>query len=233
MGNIIEISAWLCVAFVMFMLFTDGAHFGKKVVRMFYTMYAPIYEVAKPFTWVRNRQIRKILRKRVLPRVGTHLDVATGTGRMVRILLKEDGWHGTHIAIDYTPKMLDEAMKRTPHNARSTVSYALGDANELDLDTNFSIVTCLEALELFENPSDALERLARHIEPDGFLLITKMREYLLPLIPKKALGRKRFEEVLRENNVEVLLYTNEFNTRYELCLARKRPLPAPARPTSA
>lgn len=224
---------WICIAGCMFILFTDGAYLGKNVVRFFYTMYAPIYDIAKPLTWLRNRQIRTILRKYVLPRTGTHLDVATGTGRMVHILLHEKDWGGTHIALDYTPKMLDVAMKRTPRNARHLVSYALGDANELNMQKTFSLVTCLEALEIVENPPDALTRLAEHVEPGGFLLVTKVRDSIGLFMPSRALRRKKFENILTHKGLEILIYKNEFGSRYELCLARKRPLPAPARPTSA
>ncbi len=205
---------------LLFIAYTDGAHLGKRVVRFFYTLYAPIYDSAKPFTWVRNRTIRRILRDHVLPLHGSHLDVATGTGRMIRLLISEPGWTGTHVGIDYTPRMLAEAQIRTPQNG--TVTYLLEDANALSLPHTFTLVTCLEALELFENPADAVRRLIQHTEPGGFILITKMREYLIPTIPKKALSRKELEQIFKEGGAQVLTYVREFNTRYELCLLRKK-----------
>jgi ubiquinone/menaquinone biosynthesis C-methylase UbiE len=217
----LTICFWALIAGIFFIIYTDGAHFGKRVVRGFYTFYAPIYDRAKPLTWVRNRTIRRILREHVLPTTGTHLDVATGTGRVIRLLLSEPGWTGTHIGIDYTPRMLAIARKSTPQGAM-TVQYILGDANEVELKEQFTLVTCLEALELFEDPSDALRRLLRHAQPGGYILITKMREYLVPTIPKKSINRKMLESICSEEGATIVLYRHEFNTRYELCLMKKK-----------
>lgn len=211
----------LLVSALLFIIYTDGAHFGKRVVRYFYTLYAPVYESAKPLTWVRNRTIKRILRKHVLPLHGTHLDVATGTGRMIRLLISEPGWSGTHTGIDYTPKMLQIARSLTPQ-CSPEVKYILEDANTLSLGETFTFVTCLEALELFDDPADVVRKLIHHTEAGGYILITKMREYLVFTIPQKALNRKALEKIFKEEGVQVIDYRHEFNTRYELCLLRKR-----------
>lgn len=207
---------------LLYILYTDGAHFGKKVVRAFYWFYTPFYDSGKLLTRLRNRQVREMLRAHILPLSGTHLDVATGTGRIIRILLNEKGWSGTHLGTDYTRRMIHYAMDKTPLEERHRVLYAYADANTIDCGS-FTLVTCFEALELFDSPIAVLRRLMNHVEPGGYICFTKLREYFVPLIPRKGFSRKEVERVAQQSNIEMLVYKAQLGSRYEICIGRKLP----------
>ena len=100
-----------------------------------------------------------------LPRGGLVVDVATGTGLMLRAL---DGtWTGRRLGVDRSPGMLRVARTALP----ADVGLARADAAALPLpDGAADLVTCVTALHLLPRAAAALDEWRRVLRPGGRLV---------------------------------------------------------------
>jgi ubiquinone/menaquinone biosynthesis C-methylase UbiE len=211
----------VCFAVFTYACFSEFTHFGKRAVQMLYTLYAPIYDMSKLFTPLRNNQMRHLL-KVPIESTKKHLDVATGTGRMIWLLVNMPEWQGTSTGIDCTEAMLVQARKKIPPQHQERVTFMHGDAQHLPFKKQtFDFVTCFEALEHTQSPQKTLTEISRITEDGGYILFTKVRDWVVPLLPFRALSRAQIETILRGHDVTICSYAPYFLSRYELCLARK------------
>ena len=99
------------------------------------------------------------------------LDVACGTGRHLEHLRREFEVEG----VDVNPRFLEIARQRLPG-----VTLAEGDMRELDLGRMFDVVTVLFSsitlVRTVQAMERSIERLARHVAPDGLLLVEPLWE---------------------------------------------------------
>jgi demethylmenaquinone methyltransferase/2-methoxy-6-polyprenyl-1,4-benzoquinol methylase len=92
----------------------------------------------------------------------TVLDVATGTGAVVRELLTQKGC--TVVGIDQSAEMLAEARRRLP----ATVKLMQGRAEELPFpDGAFDALTFTYLLRYVDDPAAVLRELTRVVRPGG------------------------------------------------------------------
>ena len=102
--------------------------------------------------------------------VETTLDVATGTGLMLRSLLRRhDGLR--LVGVDLSPGMLAVARRELPDAA-----LVLGDAGAVPLpDGSVDLVTCITALHLFPDPGAVFEECRRVLRPGGRVVTATFR----------------------------------------------------------
>lgn len=93
------------------------------------------------------------------------LDVATGTGIVLRRALERCPGLGRAVGVDLTPAMLSvarEASEGLP------VEYVEGDATALPFgDGSFDLVTCQQGLQFFPDRAKALAEMRRVLAPGG------------------------------------------------------------------
>jgi SAM-dependent methyltransferase len=178
----------------------EGVYLGSRVVTLLYDWSAHIYERIKQYDvgdeqWFLGLPLGRALELIPAPLV---LDVATGTGRLPRALLRQPAFDGRVIGLDLSRRMLRQAVRLTGQFA-DRLTYVWQDARQLPFDDGtFDAVTCLEALEFMPNPRAVLAELVRTLRPGGVLLVTNRIGRDAAFLPGRAFPRNEFEQVLRE-----------------------------------
>lgn len=118
-------------------------------------------------------------------RVGSVLDIATGTGLVLRALPR----YSIRMAgVDLSPGMLRVARRNLP-GAELLVADA---AEPLPFaDGSFDLITCVTALHLMPSPSDALRSWRRLLSPAGRIVVAALRTDNCFDVPKVAAARAR------------------------------------------
>ena len=94
--------------------------------------------------------------------VGAVLDVATGTGLVLRAL-RDRGYTGSATGVDLSPRMIAETRRHLPD-----AELLEADATHLPLgDGTFDLVTCVTGLQLFPHPVAAIAEWVRVLRPGG------------------------------------------------------------------
>jgi SAM-dependent methyltransferase len=186
------------------LVIAEGTHLGPRVVTLLYDWSAKAYERIKQYDtgdeqWFLGLPLARALELIPAPLV---LDVATGTGRLPRAILRQPPFEGRVIGLDLSRRMLAEAVERTSQFA-NRLTFIWQDARHLPFDDDtFDAVTCLEALEFTPNPREVLAELARVLRPGGVLLTTNRIGRDVKLLPGRTFPREEFEYVLAELPLE-------------------------------
>ncbi|MCP4540946.1 MAG: class I SAM-dependent methyltransferase [Chloroflexi bacterium] len=186
------------------LIVAEGTYLGPRIVVLLYDWSARVYERIKQFDsgdeqWFLGLPLARALDLIPAPLV---LDVATGTGRLPRALLRQPAFEGRVIGLDLSRRMLHQAVQRTAQFA-DRLTYIWQDARKLPFDDGtFDAVTCLEALEFTPDPRAILVELVRVLRPGGVLLVTNRIGREAKLLPGRAFPRKEFERQLNESPLE-------------------------------
>jgi len=186
------------------LVIAEGTYLGPRVVALLYDWSAHLYERIKQYSagdeqWFLGLPLVRALELIPAPLV---LDVATGTGRLPRALLRQSPFEGRVIGLDLSRRMLREAVRRTAQFA-DRLTYIWQDARQLPFDDDtFDAVTCLEALEFTPDPREVLAELVRVLRPGGVLLVTNRVGRDAKLLPGRAFPRDEFEQMLSEFPLE-------------------------------
>ncbi len=186
------------------LIIAEGTYLGPRIVALMYNWSAKAYERIKQYNpgdeqWFLGLPLARSLELIPAPLV---LDVATGTGRLPRALLRQPPFEGRVIGLDLARRMLAEAVDRTAQFA-DRLTYILQDARNLPFDDDtFDAVTCLEALEFMPDPREVLSELVRVLRPGGVLLTTNRVGRDAKLLPKRAFPRDEFKDLLRQFPLE-------------------------------
>ena len=186
------------------LVIAEGTYLGSRIVILLYDWSARVYERIKQYDagaeqWFLGLPLTRALTLIPAPLV---LDVATGTGRLPRALLRQPVFEGRVIGLDLSRRMLREAVRRTAQFA-DRLTYVWQDARRLPFDDDmFDAVTCLEALEFTPNPRAVLVELVRVLRPGGVLLVTNRVGRDAKLMPGRAFPRDVFERLLQELPLE-------------------------------
>ena len=217
------------------LVIAEGTYLGPRVVALLYDWSAHLYEHIKQYSagdeqWFLGLPLARALELIPTPLV---LDVATGTGRLPRALLRQSPFKGRVIGLDLSRRMLREAVRRTAQFA-DRLTYIWQDARQLPFDDDtFDAVTCLEALEFTPDPREVLAELVRVLRPGGVLLVTNRVGRDAKLLPGRAFPRDEFEQMLSEFPLEEIK-VQPWQMDYDLAWAVKigkprgggvRPLP--------
>ena len=121
-------------------------------------------------------RLREVLARVVVEEGMSVLDVGTGTGVLVPLLLERVGPSGWIVAVDISPRMLEAARaKGFPAN----VEFVEADAASTPLPAaSFHLVVCNATFPHFPDKARALAEMARVLKPGGRLAIchTRSRE---------------------------------------------------------
>jgi ubiquinone/menaquinone biosynthesis C-methylase UbiE len=186
------------------LVIAEGTHLGPKIVALLYDLSARAYERIKQYDpgdeqWFLGLPLARSLELIPAPLV---LDVATGTGRLPRALLRQPPFEGRVIGLDLSRHMLHQATELTAQFA-DRLTYIWQDARNLPFDDGtFDAVTCLEALEFTPNPREVLAELVRVLRPGGVLLTTNRIGRDVILLPGRTFPRDTFKQVLDEFPLE-------------------------------
>jgi SAM-dependent methyltransferase len=217
------------------LVIAEGTYLGPRVVTLLYDWSAHVYERIKRYDagdeqWFLGLPLTRALSLIPAPLV---LDVATGTGRLPRALLRQPGFAGRVIGLDLSRRMLRQAVRRTAQFA-DHLTYVWQDARRLPFDDGtFDAVTCLEALEFVPRPTEVLDELVRVLRPGGVLLVTNRVGRDARFLPGRAFPRDAFERILRAFPLEDIV-VRRWQMDYDLAWAVKvgeprgggvRPLP--------
>jgi SAM-dependent methyltransferase len=186
------------------LIIAEGTYLGPRIVALMYNWSARIYERIKRFSpseeqWFLGLPLARSLELVPAPLV---LDVATGTGRLPRALLRQPPFEGRVIGLDLSRRMLREAVRRTAQFG-DRLTFIWQDASQLPFeDDTFDAVTCIEAMEFVPDPHQVLEELVRVLRPGGVLLVTNRVGPDAQFLPGRAFPPNRFEEMLGELPLE-------------------------------
>jgi ubiquinone/menaquinone biosynthesis C-methylase UbiE len=199
------------------LIIAEGTYLGSRIVALMYDWSARAYERIKQFIpseeqWFLGLPLARSLELIPAPLV---LDVATGTGRLPRALLRQPPFEGRVIGVDLSRGMLREAVRRTAQFA-DRLTFIWQEASVLPFkDDTFDAVTCIEALEFVRDPHQVLEELIRVVRPGGVLLVTNRIGPDAKFLPGRAFPADAFEEMLRELAVEQIK-TKKWQVDYNL-----------------
>lgn len=205
------------------LIIAEGAHLGPRVV-------VPLYD------WVAHRYDREIkkfdaatesaslglplaaeLAEVNAPRV---LDVAAGTGRVARALLREPAFDGTLVNADLAARMLT-AGRDAAGAWPGRTAWVRAPASPLPFPAaSFDAVTCLEALEFLPDARAALRECRRVLKPGGLLVTTNRVSWEAPLILGKTWSRAAFRQLLADLDLEAVR-VEPWLVDYDLAWGRK------------
>jgi SAM-dependent methyltransferase len=208
------------------LVIAEGAYLGKRVVVLLYDWSAHLYERIKQYDvgdeqWFLGLPLGRALEQIPAPLV---LDVATGSGRLPRALLRQPGFDGRVIGLDLSRAMLKEATDTTAQFA-DRLTYIWQDAQCLPFLANtFDAVTCLEALEFMPDPAGAIAELVRVLRPGGVLLTTNRIGRQARFLPGRAFSREQLDALLQRFPLESIR-VRPWQVDYELVWAVKSGTP--------
>ena len=154
------------------------------------------------------------------------LELGCGTGNYT-LLLRKKFKNAKIYAVDISQRMLQVAEKKLQDEA---VKFILSDAEELNLEKEFCLITSNASFQWFENLEKALSLYRRHLKKRGritFSIFTKetfpeLREVLKSIIPKSSIASDFFisedkiNSALRKNFANFKMkekkYTEKFKT---------------------
>lgn len=179
---------------------TEGVYLGRRMVIFLYDLYASRYDRIKRFeaAWEAERLGQPLLETLEEIDQPLILDVATGTARLPIALLRENGFKGYVIGLDFSRKMLAQAAHNlTSERGPQRVVLIHQTAEALPFpDETFDSVTCLEALEFMPHPLQVVGELVRVLRPGGVLLISNRKGTGARLMPGKTLSTERLINLL-------------------------------------
>jgi ubiquinone/menaquinone biosynthesis C-methylase UbiE len=209
------------------LVIAEGAYLGPRVVALLYDWTAGVYERIKKYDaadeqWFLGLPLTRALELIPAPLV---LDVATGTGRLPRAVLRQPSFDGRVIGVDLSRGMLRQAAKRTAQFADRLTLVWQGAEVLPFLESTFDAVTCLEALEFTPDPRAVLKELARVLRPGGVLLVTNRVGPDARLLPGRAFPRPTFEGMLHQlplQDVQVRPWQTDYDLAWAVKAGRPR-----------
>ena len=179
---ILIVLAFILLGAVLYwqLVVAEGAYLGRRVVAVLYDWFAPRYDRVKGFLPGLDMLALAVPIMRHLSRHSTIsdatqpfvLDVATGTGRLPEVLLAQSNFRGHIIGLDSSGRMLARAQTKLAQHV-DRVTWMKHDAQHLPFDDDyFEVVACLESIEFFPQPMDAVIEMIRVLKPDGMLLLS-------------------------------------------------------------
>jgi len=210
------------------LILAEGAYLGRHIVALLYNWSAHVYDRIKSYDpgyeqWFLGLPLSRALALCPDPLV---LDVATGTARLARTLFAQPNYRGRLIGLDYSRKMLKQAIVKTrPWSNR--IMFLWQDASLLPFPENtFDAVTCLEALEFMPAPRQVLEEMVRVLRPGGVFLATNRIGKDARWLPGRTFTPEAFENQLRQLPLE-MIHTQPWQEDYDLVWGIKAGIGAP------
>ena len=200
----------------------EGVHLGTGVVVRLYDWTADRYESIKRFQ--PEFEDLRLGFPLTTALITTHepfvLDVAAGTGRLARTLLRQHGFDGRVVALDLSELMLRQIDLYISERVER-VDLLLSPANRLPFSSNmFEAVACLEALEFMPDPLPVLAECVRVLRPGGQLVVSNRVGPQARWLIGKTVARPNFEDILLRLGLH-LSRVDIWQTDYDLAWATK------------
>lgn len=200
----------------------EGAHLGAGVVVWLYDRTAHRYESIKEFDPQFDDDFLGFPLTKALVAIPEPLvlDVAAGTCRLARALLRQTAFDGHIVAVDLSLCMLQEGRRQIKMRA-DDVDLVHSPAERLPFPNEaFDAVTCLEALEFVPDAETVLAECVRVLRTGGILLTTNRVGPAARWLVGKTYSRPAFHGMLRDHNlheIDVLAWQVD----YDLAWAHK------------
>ena len=121
---------------------------------------------------------KKLLDSSKIKKSDSVLDLACGTGLVTKKLLNKVGKNGQIYAIDSSESAIKIA-KRWIGNAKN-LHFIRADAEKVQFNTKFDVITCQYALFLFPNEQKVLRNMKKFLKNDGRITLTVHGKYNVP-----------------------------------------------------
>jgi SAM-dependent methyltransferase len=213
---------------------TEGMYLGWRIVALLYDWYATRYDRIKRYdeTYETFFLARPIMQRMNADGVAAPLvlDVATGTGRLPALLVRQDDFQGRVVGLDISRRMLFQAAVKL-YGSMDRASLIWHTATELPFpDDTFDLVTCIEAWEFFPRAREDLHELVRVLRPGGSLMITNRTGLDARFMPGKTLSTEAMRCWLMDDLGLVEVEDSRWQVDYDLFWARKPGGSLPAGP---
>ncbi len=113
---------------------------------------------------------KKLLELSKIKKGNSVLDLACGTGLVTKKILKKIGGDGDVFGIDISDSALKIAKKWV--GAKKNVHFVRGDAETIQLNTKFDVITCQFALFFFPNEQKVLRNMKKLLKKNGTIAMT-------------------------------------------------------------
>lgn len=131
-----------------------------------YDRWAPIYDLVFGQVFKRGRSDAIVAAERIGGRI---IEVGVGTG----LSLPQYARSNRIVAVDLSDAMLDKARARVREQRLHHVEVALGDAEQLQFETDsFDVVVAQYVVTACPHPERALDEFVRVCRPGGEIIIT-------------------------------------------------------------
>jgi len=219
---------WFLLLFLALLLYwefvlAEGAHLGPRVVIWLYDLIAWRYDRIKKFDLAVEADLLGLPLTEALITIDAPviLDVAAGTGRVARALLRQPSFDGSIVHLELSRRMLMEG-KRACEIWPERTRWLCGPAHSLPFAAEtFDAVACVEALEFLPDARAALAECVRVLRPGGLLLVTNRVGWQAKLIFGKTFTRAAFQDLLHEFPFDVVR-VHPWQVEYDLGWGRKR-----------
>jgi ubiquinone/menaquinone biosynthesis C-methylase UbiE len=204
------------------LIIAEGTHLGPGVVVWLYDLTARYYDRIKKFDLQVEADILGLPLAAALAAVEAPLvlDVAAGTGRVARALLRQPAFDGRMVQADLAARMLAEGQ-RACAAWPDRLDWVRAPAAPLPFAAGtFDAVTCLEALEFLPDARAVLAECTRVLRPGGLLLVTNRVGRDVWLLPGKTFAPADFERLLAALPLEGV-DVQPWQVEYDLGWAKK------------
>jgi len=150
---------------------------GRKLkrTRAFFNLWATAYDYFPLILWLHSVQ-KKVLRIMDPPWKAAILDIGTGTGSAIHMLIQR-GHRGKLAGVDLSPRMLERARRKLGKRAE----LHLADVTKLPFKAgSFDIVMSTEAFHHFTRPEKATREMARVLKKGGRLYVADVNFFFRP-----------------------------------------------------
>jgi len=146
-----------------------------------------------------------------IPTKGCGLDVGCGSGKLT-LMLSQRGFNMS--GVDLSPEMVAIAMKNARRNAITNVSFAVGNAEKINLSipVDFITATC-DVVNYLKNPIDFFKNTYNNLKAGGVFVFDISSEYKL----KKVLGNNVSTE--EKDGVVYVWNNNLYRNRVDMFLS--------------
>jgi ubiquinone/menaquinone biosynthesis C-methylase UbiE len=204
------------------LIIAEGTHLGPGMVVWLYDISARYYDRIKRFDVQVEADILGLPLAAALAAVEEPLvlDVAAGTGRVARALLRQPAFDGRVVQAEPAARMLAEGQKvcaAWPNR----LNWVRALAGPLPFAAGtFDAVTCLEALEFVPDARAALAECVRVLRPGGLLLVTNRVGHDAWLLLGKTLAPEAFQRLLAALPLEDVA-VQPWQVEYDLAWGKK------------
>ncbi|MHA2158246.1 MAG: class I SAM-dependent methyltransferase [Candidatus Thorarchaeota archaeon] len=107
------------------------------------------------------------------------LDVSTGTGANLPLLVEKYPDYKEVVGIDYTPAMLHQAKRRVRNNNWKNIQLTLGDAREMSkvVDGKFDLIMSTYSLSIIPDSTCVLDEMNKLVSKDGYVMLLDCQKF--------------------------------------------------------